>query len=123
MCTVYLLWDVIYAVPVQEKLDQAIRYTIRHLLQDVVSQIELHEVLQVLEHVPSQIAVTQLRRMSTKHSYVYLRSANCCFSLLISKQHSVADAHREVYSTWLWYRSSRVRFIILLKAPAGILEI
>lgn len=31
MGNVYLLWDVIYAIPVQEKLYEAIRYASRHL--------------------------------------------------------------------------------------------
>lgn len=63
--TVYLLWDVIYTVPVQEQLDKATGYTIGHLLQGVVSQIELHEALKVLEHVLSYVTVTELSRMST----------------------------------------------------------
>lgn len=65
VCTVYLLWDVIYTVPVQEKLNEATGYAIRHLLQDVVSQIELHEAFQVPECVLTQVTVTQLRRKST----------------------------------------------------------
>jgi len=43
--TVYLLWDVIYTVPVQEKLYEAAWYARGHLLQTVMSQVELHEAL------------------------------------------------------------------------------
>lgn len=43
--TVYLLWDAIYTVPVQEKLYDATRYTSRHPFQGIVSHIELHEAL------------------------------------------------------------------------------
>lgn len=43
--TVYLLWDVIYAVLVQIQLYEVIGYASRHLFQDVVSQVELHEAL------------------------------------------------------------------------------
>lgn len=57
---VYLLWDVVNAVRVQKKLNETARYAIRHLLQDIVSQIELHQALQVLESVLSQVTVTQL---------------------------------------------------------------
>lgn len=47
VCNEYLLWDVIYVVPVQEKLYEAGWYTSRHLFQVVASQIELHEARQV----------------------------------------------------------------------------
>lgn len=82
VCTVYLLWDVIYTVPVQEKLDEATRYTIRHLLQDVVGQIELHEALQALESVSSQVAVTQLREgvHSIQYNIRYSTYCNCVCS-------------------------------------------
>lgn len=60
LCTVYLLWDVIYTVPVQEKLYDATRDTSGHLFEDVASQIELHEALQVLKCVLSQVTVSQL---------------------------------------------------------------
>lgn len=111
--TVYLLWDVIYTVLVQEQLYEAIGYASRHLFQGVVSQIELHEALQVLECVLFQVTVTQLKERSS-------------LTLHIPKQHSVVNAHKGTFKlrfTWLKYRSSSVRFPILLKAPAGILEI
>lgn len=56
----YLLWNVIYVVPVEEKLDEAAGQSGRHLLQDVASQVELHQALQVLEGVLSQVGVSQL---------------------------------------------------------------
>lgn len=59
-CTVYLLWDVIYTVPVQEKLYEAAWNTSGHLLQRVMSQVKLHKAPQVLEGVLPQVAVTQL---------------------------------------------------------------
>lgn len=61
----YLLWDVVYTVPVQEKLDEAAGKSGRHLSQDVASQIELHEALQVLECVCAQVRVRQLEDTST----------------------------------------------------------
>lgn len=42
VCNEYLLWDVVYVVPVQEKLYEAGWYTSGHLFQVVASQIELH---------------------------------------------------------------------------------
>lgn len=65
MCDGYVLWDVIYVVPVQEKLYEASWYTSRHLFQVVTSQIELHEAPQVLKCVPSQVTVTQLEEKSS----------------------------------------------------------
>lgn len=55
--SVYLLWYVIYAVLVQEQLDEVVWHSSGHLLQNVVCQVELHEVLQVLERVLSQVTV------------------------------------------------------------------
>lgn len=77
MCVyaVYLLWDVIYTVPVQKKLYEATWNTRRHLLQSVMSQVELHEALQVLECVLSQVTVTQLRE---KTSYLWYRNVRGC---------------------------------------------
>lgn len=69
--SVYLLWDVIYTVLVQEKLYESTRDARGHLFQGVVSQIELHQVLQILKRVLSQTAVTQLRG----ETYVYSRYA------------------------------------------------
>lgn len=60
-CTVYLLWDLINVVPVQEQLYDALGNTTRHLCQDVASQIELNKSLQVPESVCTQVAVRQLR--------------------------------------------------------------
>ena len=61
MYAVYLPWDVIYTVPVQEKLYEATWYPSRHLFQSIASQIELHQAVQVLKYVLSQVTVTQLR--------------------------------------------------------------
>lgn len=55
-----MLWDVVDAVLVQEQLYDTVRYAVGHLLQQVVSQIELHQTLQILERVLSQVTVTQL---------------------------------------------------------------
>lgn len=63
---VYLLWDVIYAVPVQKKLYEPTWYPCRHLFQNIVSQIELHQAFQVLKYVLSQVAVTQLRGKTSR---------------------------------------------------------
>lgn len=60
-CTVYLLWDLINVVTVQEKLYDALGYTARHFRQDVASQIELNKSFQVPESVCTQVAVRQLR--------------------------------------------------------------
>lgn len=59
--TVHLPWDVIYTVPVQEKLYEAIWYPSRHLFQRIAGQIELHQAVQALKYVPSEVTVTQLR--------------------------------------------------------------
>lgn len=59
--TVYLLWDLINVVTVQEQLYDALGYAAGHLRQDVASQIELNESLQVPESVRTQVAVSQLR--------------------------------------------------------------
>lgn len=61
MYNVNLPWDVINTVPVQEKLYEATWYPSRHLFQNIVSQIELHQGVQVLKYVLSQVVVTQLR--------------------------------------------------------------
>lgn len=76
----YLLWDVIYTVLIQEKLNDVARNARGHLLQSVVSQVELQEALQVLQGVLSQAGVTQL----TKTSHAHIFSTNppsccCCF--------------------------------------------
>lgn len=59
-CAEYLLWNVIDVVPVEEQLDDSAGQSGRHLLQDVASQVELHQALQVLEGVLSQVGVSQL---------------------------------------------------------------
>lgn len=61
LCTVYLLWDLIDVVTVQEKLYDAFGYTAGHLCQDIASQIELNKSLQVLESGCTQVTVRQLR--------------------------------------------------------------
>lgn len=61
ICTVYLLWDLIDVITVQEKLYDAFGYTARHLRQNVASQVELNKSLQVLESGRTQVAVRQLR--------------------------------------------------------------
>lgn len=59
-CAVYLLWDVIDTVPIQEKLHEAGWYTSRHPPQRVMSQVELHQVRKALKAVLTQATVTQL---------------------------------------------------------------
>lgn len=85
MCTVYLLWNVIYTVSVQEKLYDSTWYASRHLFQDVASQIELHEARQVLKCVPSQITVTQLKEKSAD-THVCSRNAYRWWTLLTPRQ-------------------------------------
>lgn len=92
MCTVYLPWDVIYLVPVQEKLYDAARYASRHLLQGVASQIELHEARQVLKCVLSQVTVSQLKE---KSSDTHVRSRG--LTLLIPRKHSIARCSQRYF--------------------------
>lgn len=49
----YLLWDVLDAVFVKEKLYEVVGYASRHLSEHVVGQIELHQAGQILEGVPA----------------------------------------------------------------------
>lgn len=82
MWSVYLLWDVVDAIPVQEKLDEATWNAVRHLLQGVVSQVELHETLQVLERVLPQVIVAQLRGGERQMAYQLQRDtgiSHCTF--------------------------------------------
>lgn len=67
-----MLWDVIDTVPIQEKLHEAGWYTSRHLLQRVMSQVELHQVLKALKAVLTQATVTQL---TEKISHIYSTNA------------------------------------------------
>lgn len=76
-----VLWYVIYAVLVQEKLYEATRYASWHLFQDVVGQIKLHEALQVLKCVLSHATVTQLVVVQVKQSQVSHVSERACRDL------------------------------------------
>ena len=51
------LGDVLNVVPVEKELEDVGGHVAGHLPQDVVCQVELHEVLQVLEDVLAQVAV------------------------------------------------------------------
>lgn len=96
VCAVYLLWDVIYTVLVQEKLYEATGYASRHLSQGVVSQIELHEARQVLECVLSQATVTQLKEKSSD-THVCSRNAYMWLTPLIPKQHSAVRCSQRFF--------------------------